>query len=120
VFDNDLHISFQMCTKSPEFPTFMDSFLNRYQTEFGFVLQNRDVLVDDVRVRGIGKTEFHNEAESETTSDEPPVPAETSDVFFEDRYIPTSVFKIEDLLPGNLSFISFNLLKSFYNLKYFN
>lgn len=29
---------------------------NRYKNEFGFTLSGRDVLVDDVRVRGIGKS----------------------------------------------------------------
>ena len=98
---DDLHFSFQMCTTSPEFPTFLESFLQRYQAEFGFVLQNRDVLVDDVRVRGIGKTEFQNESESEFATDEVPVPVETSDVFFDDRFLPTAIFKMENLLPGN-------------------
>ena len=94
-----------MCTTSPEFPTFMDSFLHRYKTEFGFVLQNRDVLVDDVRVRGIGKTEFVKvdrceEDEPVNPVDPRPKPVETAQVFFDDQYIQTDVFKMEDLLPG--------------------
>lgn len=28
----------------------------RYKNEFGFTLSSRDVLVDDVRIRGIGKS----------------------------------------------------------------
>ncbi len=95
-----------MCTTSSEFPTFLDSFLHRYKTEFGFVLQNRDVLVDDVRVRGIGKTEFETSDQVES-ADEPvnladprPKPVETAEVFFDDRYIQTDVFKMEELIPG--------------------
>ena len=30
--------------------------LYRYQREFGFVIAARDIIVDDVRVRGIGKS----------------------------------------------------------------
>lgn len=30
----------------------------RYKTEFGFTIPDRKILVDDVRVRGIGKTEI--------------------------------------------------------------
>ena len=96
-----------MCTTSPEFPTFLESFLHRYKTEFGFVLQNRDVLVDDVRVRGIGKTEFEKSDRADL-EDEPanpveprPKPVETAQVFFDNRYIQTDVFKMEDLCPGN-------------------
>ena len=40
---------------------YMGSFLKRYKTEFGFTLQNRSVLVDDVRVRGIGCTDLEFE-----------------------------------------------------------
>ena len=37
---------------------YIKSFEERYLTEFGFTLKNRDVIVDDVRVRGIGKSEI--------------------------------------------------------------
>lgn len=30
--------------------------LFRYRTEFGFTLQDRHIFVDDVRVRGVGKS----------------------------------------------------------------
>jgi N-methylhydantoinase A/oxoprolinase/acetone carboxylase beta subunit len=92
-----------MCTTTPEFPTFLESFLHRYKTEFGFVLQNRDVLVDDVRVRGIGKTQFEDEHETAKDKPEPtesPRQVETVNVFFDDQYLQTDVFKMEDLLPG--------------------
>ena len=36
----------------------MDSFVAHYRTEFGFILSGRSVIVDDVRVRGIGKSEI--------------------------------------------------------------
>ncbi|KAL5249625.1 hypothetical protein ACHWQZ_G018478 [Mnemiopsis leidyi] len=38
--------------------SYIQSFEERYLTEFGFTLKNRDVIVDDVRVRGIGKSEI--------------------------------------------------------------
>ena len=95
-----------MCTTSSEFPTYLDAFLHRYRTEFGFVLQNRDILVDDVRVRGIGKTGFENEAEINSAASESPKPVETTPVFFDDQYIQTDVYKMEDLLPGSGSSIT--------------
>ncbi|EPQ31462.1 uncharacterized protein PFL1_00797 [Pseudozyma flocculosa PF-1] len=31
-------------------------FVEKYRTEFGFVLEGKDIVVDDVRVRGVGKS----------------------------------------------------------------
>lgn len=35
---------------------FEEAFCQLYTQEFGFLLKNRDIIIDDVRVRGIGKT----------------------------------------------------------------
>lgn len=35
----------------------------RYQNEFGFILSGRKIYVDDIRVRGIGKTMLNIENE---------------------------------------------------------
>lgn len=35
---------------------FGNAFVKQHQQEFGFTLPNRDIIVDDVRVRGIGKS----------------------------------------------------------------
>ncbi|KAI8808820.1 Hydantoinase B/oxoprolinase-domain-containing protein [Cladochytrium replicatum] len=35
---------------------FIKPFVAQYQQEFGFTLQDRDVVVDDIRVRGVGKS----------------------------------------------------------------
>ena len=32
-------------------------FRSRYKREFGFTIADRKIIVDDVRVRGVGKTE---------------------------------------------------------------
>lgn len=40
----------------PGYGDFYGSFLNRYKTEFGFVIRGRRVIVDDIRVRGSGKS----------------------------------------------------------------
>ena len=83
---------------------FMSAFIKRYQTEFGFTLQNRAVLVDDVRVRGVGCTDFGSEADialSDGGQKEPPA-VEVAQVFFEDRYQETKVFKMEQLRYGHV------------------
>lgn len=42
--------------------TFNDNCIElRYQTEFGFVMPNRKILVNDIRVRGIGKIDIQED-----------------------------------------------------------
>ena len=43
----------------------------RYKTEFGFTLQDRDVVVDDVRVRGIGRSSATDSVQVEKASGPP-------------------------------------------------
>jgi len=45
--------------------------LHRYKQEFGFVIPGRKILVDDVRVRGIGRTHVHTEHTMSRAADEP-------------------------------------------------
>lgn len=40
----------------PDYGDFYVSFLKRYKTEFGFVIRGRRVIVDDIRIRGSGKS----------------------------------------------------------------
>lgn len=41
---------------------FIIDFLNfRYQSEFGFTIPNRHIIVDDLRVRGAAHTQFSDE-----------------------------------------------------------
>ncbi|KAI8094826.1 Hydantoinase B/oxoprolinase-domain-containing protein [Gilbertella persicaria] len=50
-----------LMTLQPEDWNFEGAFKTLYQKEFGFLLKDRDILVDDIRVRGISKTmEHHN------------------------------------------------------------
>lgn len=45
----------------PDYGNFVDSFLLRYKSEFGFVITGRRIIVDDIRVRGAGKSEAPEE-----------------------------------------------------------
>lgn len=104
-----LHMRYQgtdcalMCTVDGD-DDYMAAFLQRYQTEFGFVLENRSVLVDDVRVRGIGRTDFGAEDDLPTTSNvtNAPVPVEKVQVFFDDRHMETGVYLMHELSPGHV------------------
>ena len=81
--------------------SFEDSFTAQYEREFGFVLQNRDILIDDYRVRAI--------LPGETLSN-PPIPPPlgvpsaslgTTKAYFETGWQEVPVYKIEDLKPGH-------------------
>lgn len=70
-----LHLRYQgtdcalMCTpsttsgnKGTRHGDFLATFLERYQMEFGFTMPNRKILVNDVRVRGVGKTDIEEDS----------------------------------------------------------
>ena len=77
-------------------------FVENYQREYGFELTGRNVLVDDVRVRAIGSTNSMStdEGQSLGTNISSPIPVETVSVYFEGQRLPTPVFMVEKLLPG--------------------
>ena len=90
---------------------YLASFLKRYKTEFGFTLQNRVVLVDDIRVRGVGCTDLDMFQDQEGLMDDNdilklnlnfyPRPIETVKVFFDDHYEDTKVYNLDQLPLGH-------------------
>ena len=46
---------------------FKTAFMARYKAEFGFVLKGREILIDDIRVRGTGHSEVSNTKVCEKT-----------------------------------------------------
>lgn len=87
--------------KRNEDVTFEESFLALYQREFGFVLQNRVILIDDYRVRAVVLGE---------TLTTPPMPEPlgvplaslgTARAYFETGWQEVPVYKVEDLKPGH-------------------
>lgn len=51
----------------------------RYQKEFGFILSGRKIYVDDIRVRGIGKTLLNIDNEEVKTNE--PLKIESVSIF---------------------------------------
>jgi hypothetical protein len=51
----------------------MGALLYRYQCEFGFTIKGRVIVVDDVRVRGIGKSLIHTDNPVSTAEGPPRV-----------------------------------------------
>ena len=87
--------------------TWTRSFLETYQREFGFRLDDRKILVDDLRVRGVGKVSRTSESEGtvgdraqppEQQSQPPPPATTTTSVYFEPLGLqPTAVYILSDL-----------------------
>jgi len=90
----------------PRAGDFMATFLKRYHTEFGFTLRDRGVVVDDVRVRGVGRTELLKEEEiqrASTDEEKRPRAEEVTKVYFDGAgFLKTGVFQLADMLAGAL------------------
>ncbi|KAL6434957.1 hypothetical protein ACFW04_005248 [Cataglyphis niger] len=80
---------------------FLTPFLERYKTEFGFTIPGRKILVNDVRVRGIGKTEIPEDPVL-SPSQASPKTEKTTMVYFESGYQETSVYQLNLLSPGDI------------------
>jgi 5-oxoprolinase (ATP-hydrolysing) len=90
--------------------TYRNTFIETYKREFGFELVGRNILVDDVRVRAVGKSHTGTAASSGSAAEgvlgkevgevTAPVPSETVSVYFEGSRMPTPVFILDALLPG--------------------
>lgn len=87
---------------------FGEAFIKQHRYEFGFTLE-RDIIVDDVRVRGIGKSLRHNEKSVDdqlatiTRQDAPSSKQHnTQNIYFEGGRVDTPVYKLEDLQEGDV------------------
>lgn len=81
------------------------SFIERYKSEFGFMIHNRVIIIDDIRIRGIGKSDIEKDdinKDASPTSNNAPEPEKTLKVFFETGYQSTNVYLLSKLLPGNI------------------
>jgi len=82
---------------------FNATFLERYRTEFGFVLQNRRIIVDDIRIRGLGKNETPPESEIQGASEVTP-PAESNTrcrLYFDEGGFDAPIYLTKNLLAGH-------------------
>jgi 5-oxoprolinase (ATP-hydrolysing) len=88
---------------------FSKAFVKQHEQEFGFTLPDRDIIVDDVRARGIGKT-FEGLEKSVDQQLKEITPKDVSGdakrydsrkVFFEGGRQDTSIYKLEDLEVGD-------------------
>ncbi|RVE51001.1 hypothetical protein evm_004292 [Chilo suppressalis] len=78
---------------------FYAAFIDRYKNEFGFTLSSRDVLVDDVRVRGVGMSQVPSEVAPPSGKDIKPTPEKAVKVYFDGGYQDTQVYLLQKLMP---------------------
>jgi 5-oxoprolinase (ATP-hydrolysing) len=84
------------------------AFVRQHEQEFGFTLPDRDVLVDDIRVRGIGKCNIQMEKtvdqqlkELKPKDVDPSKQEFTKSIYFEGGRRETPVFRLEKLEVGD-------------------
>jgi len=97
-----------MMIKPDEGWDFGKAFVERHQQEFGFTLPDRDFLVDDIRVRGIGqsfeapeKTVDQQLKELKTKEVDPSRTHSTRKVYFEGGHRDTNIYVLDTLEVGN-------------------
>ncbi|KAK9498449.1 hypothetical protein O3M35_003084 [Rhynocoris fuscipes] len=118
-FDNDEIICFPylnlrykgtdgsvMCTLSDvnklnekfNFKGFEDVFLNRYKQEFGFTIPGRDILIDNIRVRGVGRTHLGKETTVLPPAQGAPVEEGITRTYFRNTgFVDTKIYKLSNL-----------------------
>lgn len=84
----------------PEDMDFVRAFRATYHREFGFDLLDRDILIDDLRIRAKGKTSGLRQI-SIADSSEPPIPLTTSPCYFEGGWKETTIYDLESLKTGH-------------------
>ncbi|PON52795.1 Winged helix-turn-helix DNA-binding protein [Parasponia andersonii] len=76
-------------------------FVKLFQQEYGFKLQQRNILICDVRVRGVGVTNILKPRALQPTSDPPQVEGSYK-VYFGNDWQDTPLFKLEKLSYGHV------------------
>lgn len=84
-----------------KFGNFEQPFLNRYMSEYGFTIEGRDILIDDIRVRGIGKTKLEDELDLPEATN-PPLVDRVAKVYFENLgFVETNIYLAKNLTNGH-------------------
>ncbi|XP_066522637.1 5-oxoprolinase [Hoplias malabaricus] len=90
---------FPVHSQSCQSGDFHTSFTKRYIKEFGFTIADRPIMVDDIRVRGSGKSGIKSVTVAKK-GHVAPKPIKVTKCYFEEGYLDTSVYMWEDLLCG--------------------
>uniref|UniRef100_UPI00398E6E08 5-oxoprolinase isoform X2 n=1 Tax=Pristiophorus japonicus TaxID=55135 RepID=UPI00398E6E08 len=83
-------------TESCRSGDFRAAFTSRYMNEFGFVIPERPIIVDDIRVRGSGKSGVQSEQTMRPSGRAARVETVVK-CYFDDGYLDTAVYLLEEL-----------------------
>ncbi|XP_065098755.1 5-oxoprolinase [Paramisgurnus dabryanus] len=75
---------------------FSTAFTKRYMKEFGFTIADRPIVVDDIRVRGCGKSGIRSEVQIRA-GQKSLTSVKVTQCYFEEGYLSTNVYLWEDL-----------------------
>ncbi|KAK1885112.1 5-oxoprolinase [Dissostichus eleginoides] len=79
---------------------FRSAFTKRYLKEFGFTIPDRPIMVDDIRVRGCGKSGIKSVYKTKTGRGQAK-PVTMTKCYFEEGYLDTGVYLWEELPSGH-------------------
>ncbi|XP_048862389.1 5-oxoprolinase isoform X2 [Brienomyrus brachyistius] len=75
---------------------FAAAFAERYLKEFGFTIPGRPIMVDDIRVRGTGKSGIQSQIKVKA-GQRSPTPVKVTQCYFDDGYQDTAVYLWKEL-----------------------
>jgi 5-oxoprolinase (ATP-hydrolysing) len=84
----------------PDDNDFSAAFKTTYRREFGFDLKDRDILVDDLRVRSRGEAAGLNKIPIDTAK-KPAAPVDHRPCYFGDGWQETAIYRMSDLKAGH-------------------
>jgi 5-oxoprolinase (ATP-hydrolysing) len=79
----------------------VDRFEQSHRQRYGFVAENKSLIAEAISVEAISTTDVPEEAIVKTTRTQPLQPAATVQMYIENAWQNTPVFRREDLLPGD-------------------
>ncbi|KAL9648535.1 hypothetical protein ABK040_012649 [Willaertia magna] len=80
---------------------YLEQFEKSYRREYGFNIQGRGVIVDDIRVRGIGKTRTLTKVEIPKAKETIPPHLLTTKTYFNEGWLESKVYNLSDLHAGH-------------------
>jgi 5-oxoprolinase (ATP-hydrolysing) len=85
---------------APDDGDFAAGFVDVYRREFGFVLSDREILADDLRVRSVGRTADLKPIRL-APAEGHPKPVESAPCYFETGWAETAIYRMADLGAGH-------------------
>ncbi|MFH4978136.1 hypothetical protein AB6A40_004845 [Gnathostoma spinigerum] len=110
-FENYLHMRYErtdcalMCESKSisveDIRSFGEVFIDSYLKEFGYTMRGRSIIVDNIRVRGVGKTGLSKCSRMVQSTAQKPVSSKSTECYFKGGYQTTLCYHWRDLSFGH-------------------